>query len=65
MLLVSHIEALCMTSISILLHRQTTFWRILLLVIIILLKNKELKMEEDITGLLEVAAMQGYLMEGY
>ena len=61
--LVPHRAELFMTSISTMLHRQPLLWRYILLVHSILLKNKELKREEDITGLLKVIVTEFYLME--
>ena len=61
-LLVSHRTGIFLTSFLIVIHCQPLLWRNLLLVIGILLKNKELKREEDITGLLEVTVTEGCLM---
>ena len=63
-LLVPHRTAIFLTSLSTVICRQPLLWQNTLLVLSILLKNKELKREEDITGLLEVIAMEGCLMEG-
>ena len=64
-LLVPHRVELFLTSLSTVLHCQPLFWSILLLVLSILLKNKELKREEDITGMLEVTVTEGCLMGLY
>ena len=63
-LLVPYRAAPFMTSLSTVLHCQPLLWRILLLVLGILLKNKELRREGGIPGLLEVTVTVGYPMEG-
>ena len=60
-LLVLQRSALLWTSLSTIIHCQSLFWRILLLVIRILLKRKNLRREEGITVLLEVNLIKGYL----
>ena len=62
LILVPYKVVLFMTSISIVLHRQTLLWRILLLVLSIILKKNELKTEEDMTGLLQVTVTKCYPM---
>ena len=63
-LLVPHRVALFLTSRSTVLHRQPILWRNLLLVLSILLKEKEINREEYITGMLYITVTEGYLMEG-
>ena len=50
------------TSLSTVLHCWNFIWRVILLGLIILLKNKELMREIGITGLLEVTVTVCYLM---
>ena len=63
--LVPHIFVIFLTKLSTVIHCQPQLWRILLLVLSILLKNKGLSKEEYITVLLEVNITGGSLMEGY
>ena len=44
---------------------QPLLWWYIILVHSILLKNKETKRDEDITGMLEVTITEVYPMEGY
>ena len=60
----SHMEALFMTSLSTVLLHQPLLWWNQILVLRILLKNKDLNRESYITGMLEFNVMEGYLMEG-
>ena len=62
--LVPHKAALFMTSLSTVLRHQPLFLNIILLVISVLLKKKELSREEDITVILEVTVTEGCPMEG-
>ena len=64
-LLVKQSKEIFMTSLSIVIHFKPQLWQILLLVICIFLKKKELSREGGITGILEVTVTEGYLMEGY
>ena len=59
MILVTQRSELFISSLSTMLHCQPLLWWILLLVLSILPKNKELNREEDIKGLLEVTVMEG------
>ena len=62
LLLVPHMSALFLTSLSTVPHFKSLLWHNLQLVLIILLKNKYPKREEDIPGLLEVTITEIYLM---
>ena len=53
------------TSLSTLLHWQPLLWCITLLSLRILLKNKEIRTDGGITGLMYVTEIGGYLMEVY
>ena len=53
------------TSLSTLLHWQPLLWCITLLSLRILLKNKEIRRDGGITGLMYVTEIGGYLMEVY
>ena len=63
--IITHRAALFMTSLSTMLHLQPLLWWNVLFYQSILLKNKELKRDEYITGLLEVTLTEGYIMEEY
>ena len=63
--IITYRAALFMTSLSTMLHLQPLLWRNVLYYQSILLKNKELKRDEYITGLLEVTLTEGYIMEEY
>ena len=56
---VPHREEIFMTSLPTVLHCKILLWRYLILVIIILLKNKYLRREEYITGMLYVTLIEG------
>ena len=65
MSIIIHRAALFMTSLSTIPHLQPLLWWNILFYQSILLKKKELKRDEDITGLLDVTVIEGYIMEGY
>ena len=63
--LVPQRAALFMTSLLTVINLKPLLCRLLIFVLEIILKNKELSMELGITGLLEVTINESYLMEGY
>ena len=58
-------EELFLTKLSVVVHYINLLWGYLLLVCSMLMKKKQIKREEYITGLLEVTVTEGFLMEGY
>ena len=64
-LLIPHMASLFMNSLLILICCQYLLWSIILLVLIIIIKNKGLRREKDITGLLKVTVKAGFLVEAY
>ena len=58
-IIVPHKAALFTTSLSRVIHHQPLFWWNITLVLSILLTKKDLKKEEYITGMLEVAIAEG------
>ena len=61
-IILPHRAALFMTSLSTVINIQTLIWKNLLLVLSVLMKNKELKRDKYTTGMLEVNIMEFYLI---
>ena len=59
----THMSVLFITPLSTVLHHQALIWCIILLVLSILPKKKDLRRKEDITGMLDGNITEGSLIE--